>query len=250
MRLSLPRRGKCIIEALYSLVRPLRLYRCSAWSSGGRREPSVLPLPEAFVESNGAVPCGALAWAARLNSTDPAGIVDSGRTFRLDRLQARLDAPTEMMSCTSRLRRRRYRRAAGNPPALQVASPTPVPQQAAAPASKRRLADIAVRPIRTQAASSAPQVASPTPALQAIAPASSRLAGIAVRPISHRRPRPRPRCRLYPHPHRKPPLPTIPLLTIYNKTSTCACAQRICYDEKTRATVGFYHPAVGELFSG
>ena len=123
-----------IIERAIQLGAPVTFVLAAAHGEAGASSHRFCLFPEALVESNGAVFVrGRLAQAARSNSTDPAGIVDSGRTFRLDRLQAlSMRDGDDVMYVT---------------PAPQVAPPVP------------------------QAISPAPQVASPTPALQAIAPA-------------------------------------------------------------------------------
>lgn len=142
-----------IIERAIQLGAPVTFVLAAAHGEAGASSHRFCLFPEALVESNGAVFVrGRLAQAVRSNSTDPAGIVDSGRTFRLDRLQAlsMRDGDDVMY--------------VGPAPqvAPQVAPPVP---QAISPAPQ-------VAPPVPQAISPAPQVASPTPALQAIAPAS------------------------------------------------------------------------------
>lgn len=142
-----------IIERAIQLSAPVTFVLAAAHGEAGASSHRFCLFPEALVESNGAVFVrGRLAQAVRSNSTDPAGIVDSGRTFRLDRLQAlsMRDGDDVMY--------------VGPAPqvAPQVAPPVP---QAISPAPQ-------VAPPVPQAISPAPQVASPTPALQAIAPAS------------------------------------------------------------------------------
>lgn len=123
-----------IIELAIQLGAPVTFVLAATHGEAGASSHRFCLFPEALVESNGAVFVrGRLAQAARSNSTDPAGIVDSGRTFRLDRLQALSMRDGDDVMYVA--------------PAPQVAPPVP---QAIAPA---------------------PQVASPTPALQAIAPA-------------------------------------------------------------------------------
>ncbi|MBM6783784.1 hypothetical protein H6A08_05300 [Enorma massiliensis] len=127
-----------IIERAIQLSAPVTYVLAAAHGEAGASSHRFCLFPEALVESNGAVFVrGRLAQAARSNSTDPAGIVDSGRTFRLDRLQALSMRDGDDVMYVG--------------PAPQVA-----PQ---------------VAPPVPQAISPAPQVASPTPALQAIAPA-------------------------------------------------------------------------------
>lgn len=145
-----------IIERAIQLDAPVTFVLAAAHGEAGASSHRFCLFPEALIESNGAVFVrGRLAQAARSNSTDPAGIVDSGRTFRLDRLQAlsmrdgddvMYVAPAPQVA----------------PPVPQAASPTPAPQ-AIAPASR------AVLPA-SQFAPSAPQAAAPAPAPQAVAP--------------------------------------------------------------------------------
>ena len=124
-----------IIERAIQLSAPVTFVLAAAHGEAGASSHRFCLFPEALVESNGAVFVrGRLAQAARSNSTDPAGIVDSGRTFRLDRLQAlSMRDGDDVMYVT---------------PAPQVAPPVP------------------------QAISPVPQVASPTPAPQAVLLAS------------------------------------------------------------------------------
>lgn len=128
-----------IIERAIQLSAPVTFVLAAAHGEAGASSHRFCLFPEALVESNGAVFVrGRLAQAARSNSTDPAGVIDSGRTFRLDRLQAlSMRDGDDVMYVAS---------------APQVAPPVP------------------------QAISPAPQVASPTPALQAIAPALQAIA--------------------------------------------------------------------------
>lgn len=78
-----------IIELAIQLGAPVTFVLAATHGEAGASSHRFCLFPEALVESNGAVFVrGRLAQAARSNSTDPAGIVDSGRTFRLDRLQA------------------------------------------------------------------------------------------------------------------------------------------------------------------
>ena len=141
-----------IIERAIQLSAPVTFVLAAAHGEAGASSHRFCLFPEALVESNGAVFVrGRLAQAVRSNSTDPAGIVDSGRTFRLDRLQAlsMRDGDDVMY--------------VGPAPqvAPQVAPPVP---QAISPAPQ-------VAPPVPQAISPAPQVAPPPPPLQAIAPA-------------------------------------------------------------------------------
>lgn len=123
-----------IIERAIQLSAPVTFVLAAAHGEAGASSHRFCLFPEALVESNGAVFVrGRLAQAARSNSTDPAGVIDSGRTFRLDRLQALSMRDGDDVMYVA--------------PAPQVAPPVP------------------------QAISPAPQVASPTPPLQAIAPA-------------------------------------------------------------------------------
>lgn len=124
-----------IIERAIQLSAPVTYVLAAAHGEAGASSHRFCLFPEALVESNGAVFVrGRLAQAARSNSTDPAGVIDSGRTFRLDRLQALSMRDGDDVMYVA--------------PAPQVAPPVP---QAIAPA---------------------PQVASPTPALQAVLLAS------------------------------------------------------------------------------
>lgn len=137
-----------IIERAIQLSAPVTYVLAAAHGEAGASSHRFCLFPEALVESNGAVFVrGRLAQAARSNSTDPAGVIDSGRTFRLDRLQALSMREGDDVMYVA--------------PAPQVASPTPA-LQAIAPASK------AVLPA-SQFAPSAPQAAAPPP--QTIAPA-------------------------------------------------------------------------------
>lgn len=123
-----------IIERAIQLGAPVTFVLAAAHGEAGASSHRFCLFPEALIESNGAVFVrGRLAQATRSNSTDPAGIVDSGRTFRLDRLQALSMRDGDDVMYVA--------------PAPQAAPPVP------------------------QAISPAPQAASPTPALQAIAPA-------------------------------------------------------------------------------
>lgn len=171
-----------IIERAIQLGAPVTFVLAAAHGEAGASSHRFCLFPEALVESNGAVFVrGRLAQAARSNSTDPAGIVDSGRTFRLDRLQAlSMRDGDDVMYVT---------------PAPQVAPPVP------------------------QAISPAPQVASPTPAPQPVLPASQ------FAPSAPQAAAPPPQA-IAPAPE-APHRPRFQSLTIYNKTSTCACIQRI-----------------------
>lgn len=135
-----------IIERAIQLSAPVTFVLAAAHGEAGASSHRFCLFPEALVESNGAVFVrGRLAQAARSNSTDPAGVIDSGRTFRLDRLQALSMRDGDDVTYVS--------------PAPQVAPPVP---QAAAPAPQAVLS-------ASQFAPSAPQAAAPPP--QAIAPA-------------------------------------------------------------------------------
>lgn len=137
-----------IIERAIQLSAPVTFVLAAAHGEAGALSHRFCLFPEALVESNGAVFVrGRLAQAARSNSTDSAGIVDSGRTFRLDRLQALSMREGDDVMYVA--------------PAPQVASPTPA-LQAIAPAPQAVLS-------ASQFAPSAPQAAAPLP--QAIAPA-------------------------------------------------------------------------------
>lgn len=125
-----------IIERAIQLGAPVTFVLAAAHGEAGASSHRFCLFPEALVESNGSVFVrGRLAQAARSNRADPADIVDSGRTFRLDRLQALSMRDGDDVMYVA--------------PAPQAASPTPA----------------------LQAIAPAPQVASRTPALQAIAPA-------------------------------------------------------------------------------
>lgn len=153
-----------IIERAIQLGAPVTFILAAAHGEAGASSHRFCLFPEALVESNGAVFVrGRLAQAARSNSTDPAGIVDSGRTFRLDRLRAlsMRDGDDVMYVAPAPQAAPPVPQAIS--PAPQVASPTPA-LQAIAPASK------AVLPA-SQFAPSAPQAAAPAPAPQAVAPA-------------------------------------------------------------------------------
>lgn len=137
-----------IIERAIQLSAPVTFVLAAAHGEAGASSHRFCLFPEALIESNGAVFVrGRLAQATRSNSTDPAGIVDSGRTFRLDRLQTLSMRDGDDVMYVA--------------PAPQVASPTPA-LQAIAPAPQAVLS-------ASQFAPSAPQAAAPPP--QAIAPA-------------------------------------------------------------------------------
>lgn len=107
-----------IIERAIQLSAPVTFVLAAAHGETGASSHRFCLFPEALVESNGAVFVrGRLAQAARSNSTDPAGVIDSGRTFRLDRLQALSMRDGDDVMYVA--------------PAPQVAPPVP---QAAAPA--------------------------------------------------------------------------------------------------------------------
>lgn len=144
-----------IIERAIQLSAPVTFVLAAAHGEAGASSHRFCLFPEALVESNGAVFVrGRLAQAARSNSTDPAGIVDSGRTFRLDRLQAlsMRDGDDVMYVAPAPQVAPPVPQAIS--PAPQVASPTPAPQAVLS---------------ASQFAPSAPQAAAPPP--QAIAPA-------------------------------------------------------------------------------
>lgn len=138
-----------IIERAIQLGAPVTFVLAAAHGEAGASSHRFCLFPEALVESNGAVFVrGRLAQAARSNSTDPAGIIDSGRTFRLDRLQAlSMRDGDDVMYVT---------------PAPQVASPTPA-LQAIAPAPQAVLSASQFAPSAPQAAAPPPQAISPAP---------------------------------------------------------------------------------------
>ncbi len=151
-----------IIERAIQLSAPVTFVLAAAHGEAGASSHRFCLFPEALVESNGAVFVrGRLAQAARSNSTDPAGVIDSGRTFRLDRLQAlsMRDGDDVMYVAPAPLVAPPVPQAIA--PAPQAASPTPA-LQAIAPAPQAVLS-------ASQFAPSAPQAAAPPP--QAIAPA-------------------------------------------------------------------------------
>lgn len=144
-----------IIERAIQLSAPVTFVLAAAHGEAGASSHRFYLFPEALVESNGAVFVrGRLAQAARSNRADPAGIVDSGRTFRLDRLQALSMRDGDDVMYVA--------------PALQVAPPVP---QAISPATQVASPTPAPQPVLSapQFAPSAPQAAAPPP--QAIAPA-------------------------------------------------------------------------------
>lgn len=144
-----------IIERAIQLSAPVTFVLAAAHGEAGASSHRFSLFPEALVESNGAVFVrGRLAQAARSNSTDPAGVIDSGRTFRLDRLQAlsMRDGDDVMYVAPAPQVAPPVPQAIS--PAPQVASPTPAPQAVLS---------------ASQFAPSAPQAAAPPP--QAIAPA-------------------------------------------------------------------------------
>lgn len=148
-----------IIERAIQLSAPVTFVLAAAHGEAGASSHRFCLFPEALVESNGAVFVrGRLAQAARSNSTDPAGIVDSGRTFRLDRLQALSMRDGDDVMYVAPAPQVAPQVAPPVPqaisPAPQVASPTPAPQAVLS---------------ASQFAPSAPQAAAPPP--QAIAPA-------------------------------------------------------------------------------
>lgn len=144
-----------IIERAIQLSAPVTFVLAAAHGEAGTSSHRFCLFPEALVESNGTVFVrGRLAQAARSNSTDPAGVIDSGRTFRLDRLQAlsMRDGDDVMYVASAPQVAPPVPQAIA--PAPQVASPTPAPQAVLS---------------ASQFAPSAPQAAAPPP--QAIAPA-------------------------------------------------------------------------------
>lgn len=158
-----------IIERAIQLGAPVTFVLAAAHGEAGASSHRFCLFPEALVESNGAVFVrGRLAQAARSNSTDPAGIVDSGRTFRLDRLQAlsMRDGDDVMYIAPAPQAAPPVPQAIS--PALQVAPPVP---QAISPATQVASPTPAPQPVLSapQFAPSAPQAAAPPP--QAIAPA-------------------------------------------------------------------------------
>lgn len=160
-----------IIERAIQLGAPVTFVLAAAHGEAGASSHRFCLFPEALIESNGAVFVrGRLAQAARSNSTDPAGIVDSGRTFRLDRLQALSMRDGDDVMYVAPAPQAAPPVPQAIPPAPQVASPTPA-LQAIAPASKAVLPAPQFAPSASQFAAPAPQVASPSPAPQATAPA-------------------------------------------------------------------------------
>lgn len=152
-----------IVERAIQLGAPVTFALAAAHGEAGASSHRFCLFPEALVESNGAVFVrGRLAQAARSNSTDPAGIVDSGRTFRLDRLQAlsMRDGDDVMYVAPAPQAAPPVPQAIS--PAPQVASPTPA-LQAIAPASKAVLPASQFAPSAPQATASAPQATAPAP---------------------------------------------------------------------------------------
>lgn len=138
-----------IIERAIQLSAPVTFVLAAAHGEAGASSHRFCLFPEALVESNGAVFVrGRLAQAARSNSTDPAGVIDSGRTFRLDRLQALSMRDGDDVMYVA--------------PAPQVASPTPA-LQAIAPAPQAVLSASQFAPSAPQAAAPPPQAAAPAP---------------------------------------------------------------------------------------
>lgn len=138
-----------IIERAIQLSVPVTFVLAAAHGEAGASSHRFCLFPEALVESNGAVFVrGRLAQAARSNSTDPAGVIDSGRTFRLDRLQALSMRDGDDVMYVA--------------PAPQVASPTPA-LQAIAPAPQAVLSASQFAPSAPQAAAPPPQAAAPAP---------------------------------------------------------------------------------------
>lgn len=152
-----------IIERAIRLGAPVTFVLAAAHGEAGASSHRFCLFPEALIESNGAVFVrGRLAQAARSNSTDPAGIVDSGRTFRLDRLQAlsMRDGDDVMYVAPAPQAAPPVPQAIS--PAPQAASPTPAPQ-AIVPASKAVLPTSQFAPSAPQATASAPQAIAPAP---------------------------------------------------------------------------------------
>ena len=152
-----------IIERAIQLGAPVTFVLAAAHGEAGASSHRFCLFPEALIESNGAVFVrGRLAQATRSNSTDPAGIVDSGRTFRLDRLQAlsMRDGDDVMYVAPAPQAAPPVPQAIS--PAPQAASPTPAPQ-AIAPASKAVLPTSQFAPSAPQATASAPQAIAPAP---------------------------------------------------------------------------------------
>ena len=136
-----------IIERAIQLSAPVTFVLAAAHGEAGASSHRFCLFPEALVESNGAVFVrGRLAQAARSNSTDPAGVIDSGRTFRLDRLQALSMRDGDDVMYVA--------------PAPQVAPPVP---QAIAPAPQAVLSASQFAPSAPQAAASPPQAIAPAP---------------------------------------------------------------------------------------
>lgn len=145
-----------IIERAIQLSAPVTFVLAAAHGEAGASSHRFCLFPEALVESNGAVFVrGRLAQAARSNSTDPAGVIDSGRTFRLDRLQAlsMRDGDDVMYVAPAPQVAPPVPQAIS--PVPQVASPTPAPQAVL---------------LASQFAPSAPQAAAPSPQAIASAP--------------------------------------------------------------------------------
>lgn len=144
-----------IIERAIQLSAPVTYVLAAAHGEAGASSHRFCLFPEALVESNGAVFVrGRLAQAARSNSTDPAGVIDSGRTFRLDRLQALSMREGDDVMYVAPAPQVAPPVPQAISPVPQVASPTPAPQAVLS---------------ASQFAPSAPQAAAPPP--QAIAPA-------------------------------------------------------------------------------
>lgn len=138
-----------IIERAIQLGAPVTFVLAAAHGDAVASSHRFCLFPEALVESNGAVFVrGRLAQAARLNSTDPAGVIDSGRTFRLDRLQALSMRDGDDVTYVA--------------PAPQVASPTPA-LQAIAPAPQAVLSASQFAPSAPQAVAPPPQAIASTP---------------------------------------------------------------------------------------
>lgn len=152
-----------IIERAIQLSAPVTYVLAAAHGEAGASSHRFCLFPEALVESNGAVFVrGRLAQAARSNSTDPAGVIDSGRTFRLDRLQAlsMRDGDDVMYVAPAPQVAPPVPQAIA--PAPQVASPTPAPQ-AIAPAPQAVLSASQFAPSEPQAAAPPPQAIAPAP---------------------------------------------------------------------------------------
>ena len=150
-----------IIERAIQLSAPVTFVLAAAHGEAGASSHRFCLFPEALVESNGAVFVrGRLAQAARSNSTDPAGVIDSGRTFRLDRLQALSMRDGDDVMCVAPAPQVAPPAPQAIAPAPQVAPPVP---QAIAPAPQAVLSASQFAPAAPQAAAPAPQAIAPAP---------------------------------------------------------------------------------------